>query len=62
MNGAARTASAARSDGLTAAEVAARLERDGPNRLPPPPRHHPLAELARQMVHLFALMLWAAAG
>jgi magnesium-transporting ATPase (P-type) len=51
---------AARSRGLSAAEAAARLIADGPNRLPvakPPPAWH---QLARQMVHFFALMLWVA--
>lgn len=42
--------------------AAARLVADGHNRLPPPPRPHPLRELARQMVHFFALMLWFAAA
>ncbi|HET9017169.1 MAG TPA: cation-transporting P-type ATPase [Thermomicrobiaceae bacterium] len=46
--------------GLTAAEAADRLRRDGPNRLPvaPPP---PVWRLvAAQLTHFFALMLWAA--
>ncbi|WP_407342621.1 cation-translocating P-type ATPase [Pengzhenrongella phosphoraccumulans] len=47
--------------GFTAAEAARRLAADGPNRLPPPRRPHPLLELARQMVNFFALMLWVAA-
>ncbi len=48
--------------GLTSAEAAARLAADGPNRLPPPARAHPLRELGRQMVGFFAVMLWVAAG
>ncbi len=48
--------------GLTSADAAARLTRDGPNVVParrPPP---PWRRLAGQLVHFFALMLWAAAG
>jgi calcium-translocating P-type ATPase len=44
--------------GLSSAEAAARLEAAGPNRLPvpkPPPAWH---QLAAQMYHFFALMLW----
>ena len=48
--------------GLTAAEVAARLRRDGPNVLPAPRPPSPALMLARQMAHFFALLLWAAAG
>ncbi|HEX8972525.1 cation-transporting P-type ATPase [Oryzihumus sp.] len=48
--------------GLTHVEAAARLARDGPNTLPPPRRPHPLALLAAQMGHFFALMLWVAAA
>jgi magnesium-transporting ATPase (P-type) len=48
--------------GLTSAEAAARLRRDGRNRLPSPRRRHPLLLLAGQLVHFFALMLWVAAG
>ncbi|XVQ09658.1 cation-translocating P-type ATPase [Spirillospora sp. CA-255316] len=47
--------------GLTSGEAIAKLRRDGPNVLPaerPPSR---LVSLARQMVHFFALLLWAAA-
>ncbi|NKQ52883.1 cation-transporting P-type ATPase [Amycolatopsis sp. K13G38] len=56
-----RTA-AAEAAGLTAAEAAARLRADGPNTLPAPRRENPILLLARQMVHFFAIMLWAAAG
>ena len=48
--------------GLTAPEVAARLRRDGPNVLPAPRPASPVLLLARQMTHLFALLLWTAAG
>ncbi|HYN29913.1 MAG TPA: cation-transporting P-type ATPase [Dermatophilaceae bacterium] len=48
--------------GLSGAEAATRLATDGPNRLPPPAPPHPVRELAREMVHFFALMLWFAAG
>ena len=47
--------------GLTAADAAARLRADGPNRLPGPKRRHPALVLAAQLVHFFALMLWVAA-
>ena len=47
--------------GLSTAEAAARLATDGPNRLPRPPRVHPLRLLAAQLVHFFAVMLWVAA-
>jgi magnesium-transporting ATPase (P-type) len=46
--------------GLTATEAAARLTRDGPNVLPSPRPPSPWRHLAAQMVHFFALMLWAA--
>ncbi|PXY19015.1 cation-translocating P-type ATPase [Prauserella muralis] len=49
-------------DGLTAAEAADRLRRDGPNVLPTGRRRHPLLLLGAQLVHFFALMLWVAAG
>ncbi|MGH4010825.1 MAG: cation-translocating P-type ATPase [Pseudonocardiaceae bacterium] len=48
--------------GLTSTEAAQRLRRDGPNTLPSPRKPHPLLMLASQMVHFFALMLWAASG
>ena len=46
--------------GLTARVAAARLEADGPNRLPAPPRVHPWRRLAAQLTHFFARLLWAA--
>lgn len=49
-------------EGLTSAEAAAALRRDGPNTLPAPKRRNPLVTLGGQMIHFFALMLWAAAG
>jgi magnesium-transporting ATPase (P-type) len=48
--------------GLTDAEAALRLERDGPNALPEGSEHSWIRQLAGQFVHFFALMLWAAAG
>ncbi|WP_037314336.1 cation-translocating P-type ATPase [Amycolatopsis orientalis] len=50
------------SEGLTTAEAAAALRHDGPNTLPAAKGRNPLLTLAGQMVHFFALMLWAAAG
>ncbi|QKW33929.1 cation-transporting P-type ATPase [Actinomadura sp. NAK00032] len=47
--------------GLTSAEAAARLRADGPNALPQERPPSPLISLARQLVHFFALLLWAAA-
>ncbi|RSM57587.1 haloacid dehalogenase [Amycolatopsis sp. WAC 01376] len=49
-------------EGLTSEEAAAALLRDGRNVLPPPKRRLPLVALAAQMIHFFAIMLWAAAG
>ncbi|MGE5137649.1 MAG: cation-translocating P-type ATPase [Gemmatimonadota bacterium] len=48
--------------GLTAAEAAARLHRDGPNVLPATRPPNPVLLLAGQLAHFFALLLWAAAG
>ena len=48
-------------DGLTADEAARRLARDGPNALPPPARRSAVQQLVAELVHFFALMLWAAA-
>jgi magnesium-transporting ATPase (P-type) len=47
--------------GLTRQEAERRLATDGPNTLPEPPRPGPLTELARQLTHLLALLLWIAA-
>jgi calcium-translocating P-type ATPase len=46
--------------GLTSNEAAARFDRDGPNRLPAPPRPHMWRKLIGQFSHFFALMLWVA--
>ena len=46
--------------GLSSSEAAARLERDGPNELPAL-EPSPWRLLAAQLVHFFALLLWAAA-
>ena len=48
------------SPGLTRTEAAARLARDGPNRLPPPRRPSVVRRFIGQLVHFFALMLWVA--
>ncbi len=48
--------------GLTGAQAADRLRAGGPNTLPTPRRRSPLATLAGQLVHAFALLLWVAAG
>ncbi|GAA4039453.1 cation-transporting P-type ATPase [Nonomuraea soli] len=48
--------------GLTSAEAAARLAADGPNTLPATRRPSAVLLLLRQLVHFFALLLWAAAG
>ncbi|WP_340681349.1 cation-transporting P-type ATPase [Amycolatopsis coloradensis] len=48
--------------GLTSDEAATALRRDGPNTLPTAKHRNPVLTLAGQMVHFFALMLWAAAG
>src|SRR5687768_18347439 len=47
--------------GLSSNEAAARLERDGPNELPQPRPISPWRLLVAQLVHFFALLLWAAA-
>jgi magnesium-transporting ATPase (P-type) len=47
--------------GLTTDEAARRLASDGPNSLPDPPRTAVWRELERQLTHLLALLLWAAA-
>ena len=48
------------SAGLTAAEAADRLRRDGPNRLPIARRTPVWRILVGQVIHFFALMLWVA--
>jgi calcium-translocating P-type ATPase len=48
--------------GLTSAEAAARLSRDGPNRLPVVKRRSVARALIDQLVHFFALMLWVASA
>jgi magnesium-transporting ATPase (P-type) len=48
--------------GLSTAEAAARLARDGPNQLPPPHRPSALRRFGGQLVHFFAVMLWVAGG
>ncbi len=47
-------------DGLTTAEAADCLRRDGPNSLPVPRRTPAWRRLASQMVHFFALLFWVA--
>jgi magnesium-transporting ATPase (P-type) len=49
-------------EGLRADEVAARLARDGPNRLPEARGPGLARQLAGQLTHFFALMLWVAAA
>jgi hypothetical protein len=46
--------------GLTSPEAAARLGREGPNRLPPPQRPSAFRRFADQP-HFFAVMLWMGA-
>jgi calcium-translocating P-type ATPase len=48
--------------GLTASEAAARLQRCGPNQLPPQPRRPLLQRLAEPLLHTMALLLWLAGG
>ncbi|MGH8869876.1 MAG: cation-translocating P-type ATPase [Actinomycetes bacterium] len=59
MHGLPTTADTA---GLTSAEAAARLRRDGANVLPQAARTSRVRLLAEQMTHFFALMLWVAAA
>jgi calcium-translocating P-type ATPase len=47
--------------GLTEAEAGRRLQRDGPNELPEPPRPGALRQLMAQLTHLLAVLLWVAA-
>ncbi|HYU59014.1 MAG TPA: cation-transporting P-type ATPase [Actinomycetota bacterium] len=49
-------------DGLSPDEAAARLARVGPNELPRPHGPGLVRQLLDQLVHFFALMLWAAAA
>jgi calcium-translocating P-type ATPase len=48
--------------GLSTAEARARLATDGRNVLPVPPPTPILEQLAAQLFHFFALLLWAAGG
>lgn len=47
--------------GLTSAQAASLLDRDGPNLLPLPPRPRQALRLLAQLTHRFAAMLWVAA-
>ncbi len=49
-------------DGLAEDEARARLAHYGPNRLEEVPRRSVIRDLLAQLVHLFALLLWAAAA
>ena len=49
-------------EGLSAAEAAARLSRQGPNLLPQPRGPSLARQLLDQMFHFFAVMLWIASG
>ena len=49
-------------EGLRSADAALRLQHDGPNRLPAPPRRGMLRRFVGELVHFFALLLWGAAG
>ncbi|MEK7426227.1 MAG: cation-transporting P-type ATPase [Actinomycetota bacterium] len=46
--------------GLSTAEAADRLERNGPNQLPPPHRPSLLRRFVGELFHFFATMLWVA--
>jgi magnesium-transporting ATPase (P-type) len=48
--------------GLSDAEAAARLARNGPNEAPRPARRAGWWDLLRQLTHLLALLLWVAVG
>jgi magnesium-transporting ATPase (P-type) len=48
--------------GLTQAEAALRLRREGPNLLPVPRGPSPWRLFVAQLTHFFAVMLWVAAG
>ncbi|MGE5211516.1 MAG: cation-translocating P-type ATPase, partial [Acidobacteriota bacterium] len=47
--------------GLTSADAARRLARDGPNELPAPRQRSLVLLFGAELVHFFALMLWVAA-
>jgi magnesium-transporting ATPase (P-type) len=47
--------------GLTSAQAAETLHRDGPNALPEPRRRSVLRMMLGELTHFFALLLWAAA-
>ena len=49
-------------EGLSVEDAAARLESAGPNELPTPHGPSLPRQLAQQLIHFFALMLWVAAG
>jgi magnesium-transporting ATPase (P-type) len=49
-------------EGLSSADAAARLARDGPNALPEPRRRSLARRLLGELVHFFAIMLWVAGG
>ena len=53
---------ASRLEGLSQSEAADRLERYGPNRLPPPHRRPLPLRLLDQMGHFMALLLWIGGG
>ena len=48
--------------GLTSADAAARLRRDGANVLPAPRRPSAVRRLLAELIRFFAVMLWVAAG
>jgi calcium-translocating P-type ATPase len=56
----ATTTAAVVPGGLTSLEARERLARDGPNVLPEGERRSPWRELAAQLTHLLALLLWVA--
>jgi len=56
------TVGTAPATGLTSAEAQVRARRDGPNRLPEPPRPGALRQLLAQFTHFFALLLWVGGG
>ena len=47
--------------GADSGQATERLRRDCPNRVPRPRPPSPLRQLAAQMTHFFAVMLWVAA-